>query len=56
MYARPQLVLWFTRQLLPVTMVALPAALAYVLLRSEPLRWHNPWPWVFVPCQPTINP
>ena len=48
MYARPQLMFWLARQLLPVTIVALPGALIYLLLHSEPLHWRDPWPWVFI--------
>jgi hypothetical protein len=39
---------WLWRQMLPVTVIALPAALAHVLLRSEPLHWRSPWPWTFI--------
>jgi len=48
MRLRRSLFKWFWRQILPVTYVALPVMVLYVLLAREPLDWNDSWMGLFI--------
>ncbi|MEX0653826.1 MAG: hypothetical protein WDZ31_04915 [Phycisphaeraceae bacterium] len=48
MYPKPHLLAWLYTRSLPATLVALPVAVAFVLLWPEPLGPRMPWVWLFI--------